>query len=237
LVQIRQPDDPMGAHELGCVTRRVGDDVALSSRNIFEESPTQAWLDECDGMILGGSGDYSVHDPRSAPWVNQLRRLLDLVLDQSHPTFGICFGHQLLAYHLGAPVNTDANHAELGTTTVDLTDEGRNDPVFGRYPNTFHVHTGHSDHVSETPKELVLLASNAALETQAFRVKGASFYSTQFHPDLCGIEAMDRYVAYHRSLRPLEDDQAPPSNLFRPNLDESATLIRQFLDKFAFNTG
>jgi len=232
LVQIRQPGDPMATHERECVARRAGPGVRLSTRNIFSDPPRPEWVDDCGAINIGGSGDYSVNDPRSTPWVNQLRGLLDAILTRSTPTLGICFGHQLLAYHLGAPVNTDANHAELGTTTVTLNDDGCRDPLLRDFGPTFEVHTGHSDHVGEIPDSLQLLASNAALHTQIFRVKGAPIYTTQFHPDLSAAEATERYVAYHRSLRPLED-AAPPSSLFRIGGDETTPLIRRFLQRYA----
>lgn len=232
LVQIRQPGDLMAKHERDCVERRAGTGVRLSTRNIFSESPRPAWTEDYGAIIIGGSGDYSVHDPRSAKWVNQLRGLIETILTRGTPTLGICFGHQLLAYHLGAPVNTDPNHAELGTTTVTLNKAGRCDPLFADFEPTFDVHTGHSDHVGEIPEPLQLLASNDALSTQIFRVKGAPIYSTQFHPDLTGSEATDRYIAYHQSLRPLEGE-APPSSLFLPDRDGSSPLIRRFLEHYA----
>ncbi|MFP6686258.1 MAG: type 1 glutamine amidotransferase [Polyangiaceae bacterium] len=235
LVQIRQPNDPMASHERECVVRRAGAGVRLSTRNIFTDPPRPSWTEDYRAIIIGGSGDYSVHDPRSATWVTQLRGLLDTILTRNTPTLGICFGHQLLAYHLGAAVNTDANHAELGTTTVTLNAEGRRDPLMSDFGPTFDVHTGHSDHVGEVPESLQLLASNDALPTQIFRVKGAPIYTTQFHPDLSGAEATDRYVAYHRSLRPLED-AAPPSSLFRVGRDESTRFIRRFLERYAIPT-
>jgi GMP synthase (glutamine-hydrolysing) len=223
----------MARHEVECLQRRVGAGARLSCHNIFASPPDVSCLDGRHAVIIGGSGAYSVHDPRSSAWVNGLRRLLDVILAEQLPTFGICFGHQLLAFHLGSPVNTDVTHAELGTTAISLSDAGLVDPLFSSMPPTFHVHTGHSDHVAETPPELERLAFNKALSTQAFRVKGAPVYTTQFHPDLNGAEAMERYLAYHRSLRPIDEDAPPTSSaLFRAGLDESTTLLGRFFELF-----
>ena len=58
------------------------------------------WLDGIDGLLIGGSGDYSVHHPQSQRWVNPMRVVLDAALQRRMPGFGLCFGHQLLGLHL-----------------------------------------------------------------------------------------------------------------------------------------
>lgn len=196
-LQIRRPDDKMIAHEAKCIIRRVsGLAVEVVFRNIFEETPTERWLDGVDGLLLGGSGDFSVHVPQSARWVKSLRHLLDAALTREMPGFGLCFGHQLLGYHLGGEVETDSLHGELGTVEVQLTAQGLKDPVFAPMGKRFKAHTGHSDYVLTTPPGVELLASNDATTTQAFRISGSNFYSTQFHPDLSGAEARYRARAY-----------------------------------------
>ena len=187
----------MSAHEAQCITQKfVGTEIRLVFRNIFEERPTSTWLKGTDGLLIGGSGDFSVHVPQSAPWIKGLRHLLDAALYQSLPGFGLCFGHQLLGYHLGGTVVTDPNHGELGTVEVGLTENGLRDPIFSTLGDTFMAHTGHSDYVMSTPAGVELLASNDATATQAFRVSGTHFYSTQFHPDMSGAEAQHRAHAY-----------------------------------------
>jgi len=235
LIQVRDPSDPMATHELGCVERRLADRaVRLVARNAIAERPDASWLQGVHALIVGGSGAYSVHHPRSQRWVSPLRRLLDVVLERGLPGFGICFGHQLMGYHLGAAVNTDQNHAELGTIRLHLTPEGKRDSLFGGLGAVFSAHTGHSDHVDGTPAGVELLASGDQLTTQAFKVRDAPFYSTQFHPDLTGQEAASRYVAFHAS-RPDHGD-ADPAELashFQPGQDASARLLGLFVDLVA----
>ena len=233
LIQIRRRDDPMAAHEATCVARRLGTrSVALTTANAFETLAETQWLAGVDGVIIGGSGAFSVHHPLSRRWVPALRVLLEEMLVRQVPGFGVCFGHQLLGHHLGAEVATIPEHAEVGTVTVSLTAQGQADPVFGPVGAQLEVHTGHSDSVMSVPGGVVLLAENGALKSQAFRVRDAPFYSTQFHPDITGAEARERYRAYQASLA-TDVPNATEEKLerYRPGQDASTALIGHFVDE------
>ena len=232
LVQVRDDGDPMARHEAECVTRRLAPSpVVLDTRNALVNRSDASWLDGHDAVIIGGSGDYSVHDPRSRQWVDGLHRLLDGALERKVPTFGLCFGHQLLGKHLGAEVATDEAYAELGTVDLELTPEGLEDPVFSGLEPEYHGHTGHSDHVTRVPDGVRLLSRNARLATQAFKVDGAPVYSTQYHPDMTAVEALSRYLAYRNAL-PDEIDPATgeTTRRFRPGADAATMLLGRFVE-------
>lgn len=232
LVQIRDRDDPMLAHELACVRARLGDRrVSVVARNALAEAASVEWLAGVDLVLIGGSGDYSVHHPSSRPWVDPLRRMLDGVFEAGLPGLGICFGHQLLGMHLGQPVRTDPRRGEIGTVDVELTAVGRASRKYLGFEARFRVHSGHSDHVDGTPSGCDLLVTNATCETQAFGVRGTGFYSVQFHPDLSGQEARDRFLAYRRVL----DDGSGAAALekasrFEPGADASCAIIGRVVD-------
>jgi GMP synthase (glutamine-hydrolysing) len=236
LVQIRDAGDPMATHERECVARRIGTEpVELLARNGLVDEASVAWLDGADALVIGGSGSYSVHHPESARWVEPLRKLLDGALHRGLPGFGVCFGHQLLGHHLGRRVITDDEHAELGTIEVSLTADGERDEVFSAVDPSFVAHTGHSDHVDGVPEGVDLMASSEQLTTQAFRVRGAPFFTTQFHPDLSGAEAVCRYLAYKRSLAVgFTDEQATlAASKFRPGADVAVALLGRFVELVA----
>jgi len=232
LIQVRAPDDPMLSHEADCVkTRMGGRDIAFTTRNAVPEPADPSWLDGVDLLFIGGSGDFSVHHPKSEPWVTPLRRVLDRALSDGLPGLAICFGHQMLGLHLGHPVATIPAHAELGTVEVELTAAGKTCPVFSGLGARFWVHTGHSDHVTGIPNEVTLLAQNAALRTQAFRVTGTPFYSTQFHPDMTGQEARDRYLSYRQHFTDGDLELALANAAkFTPGQDASCDLIGRVTD-------
>ncbi|MEE2756361.1 MAG: type 1 glutamine amidotransferase [Myxococcota bacterium] len=232
LIQVRAPDDPMLDHEVACVSMRFGDrQIELARRNALVDVANANWLDGVDGVVIGGSGDFSVHHPKSQPWVTPLRLVLDGILNNDIPCFAICFGHQLLGQHLGRPVITDPSHAELGTVHVELTEAGRRSALFSQFQGRFHVHSGHSDHVSGVPVGVDLLASNAATKTQAFHVRGTRVYSVQFHPDMTGAEARYRYLAYRQGFaKRLDPSAESKADMFLPDQDESAVLLGRFFD-------
>jgi GMP synthase (glutamine-hydrolysing) len=214
----------MTAHEVACIEARLtGVDVDLVVRNALAGPADPAWLEDVDGLVIGGSGSFSVHHPESRPWVEPLHDVLGAALLRGMPGLGICFGHQLLGEHLGATVRTDEARKERGTIDVHTTAASKGDPLFsgladdGRLP----VHTGHSDLVDRTPYGVTLLASTPLVEQQAFRVDGLPFWSVQFHPDLTAADAHARYEAFVR------DAGGDPSTIpaFLPHGDVSTELV------------
>ncbi|MEE2786457.1 MAG: type 1 glutamine amidotransferase [Myxococcota bacterium] len=232
LIQVRAQDDGMSTHEIDCIHRRlVGRQYSLVTYNAVVHRATPTWLDGCDALIIGGSGDFSVHHPKSRPWVDPLHRVIEAALARNLPGFGICFGHQLLGEHLGAVVRTAPEHSEMGTVDIQLTDHGRQDELFSDFDSTFPVHTGHSDCVSTVPVGVDCLASNLRLSTQAFRVRGTRFYSVQFHPDMSGAEARARYLAYKEGFAERLDESALKfAERFQLERDVSTRLMGRFLD-------
>ena len=221
-------------HEQRCVARRAEPlDIAWSPHNVVETPVGPEVLAGVDAVVIGGSGDYSVYHPLSRRWVDPLARLVDAALEQGVPGFGICFGHQLLGEVLGGTVSLDPQTAEVGTVSLRLTDAGMADPVFGRLQEGFRAHTGHTDRVRSTPAGVDLMATGDTLTTQAFRVRGAPFWSAQFHPDLTGAEARSRYLAYRAALDSpnpdSEDPRADRAERFEPGADETAQLLAWFL--------
>ena len=222
----------MSAHELECVYRRLGDrSFELVTQNAVVTHATPTWLDGCDALVIGGSGDFSVHHPKSRPWVKPLHHVIHAALTRNLPGFAICFGHQLLGEHLGSVVRTAPEHSEMGTVDVELTPQGRADELFAHFDSTFPVHTGHSDCVTDVPDGVDCLAANARLFTQAFRVRGTRFYSVQFHPDMSGAEARARYLAYKEGFAERLDESALKfAERFKVGHDVSTQLLGRFLD-------
>ena len=223
----------MVPHELLCISRRFGGrEVEWFSRNAVVESARPAWLDGVDALIVGGSGDYSVHHPNSQSFVEPMLRLMEVALERGIPGFGLCFGHQLLGRLFGSEVVTDPKAAEVGPVNVTLTEAGRHSALFKGFPNTFTVHTGHSDCVASVPSGLTLLASNERTHCQAFEVPGARFYSTQFHPDLTGEEAQSRYLVNKRGADgEISEVERAKAGAYRPGEDLSTALLGRWIDQ------
>lgn len=144
-------------------------------------------LSDWSGIVLGG-GPYNVSDAPAVKSATQRRveaelaELLTEVVAADYPFLGCCYGVGTLGTAVGAVV--DRAHSEpVGAVTVNLTDDGRRDPLFAGLPDTFEAFGGHKEAASKLPARVARLATSPACPVQAFRV-GDNVYATQFHPEL-----------------------------------------------------
>lgn len=133
-------------------------------------------LNGFDAVIMTGS-PLSVTQP--VPWVVEAAEVL---VTARVPVLGVCFGHQLLAWRLGAEVRRNPLGLELGTVQVSLTEQGLADPLFEGLPATPEVQATHFDEAAALPPGATLLATNAECPVQAFR--HGSRWGVQFHPEM-----------------------------------------------------
>ena len=104
------------------------------------------------------------------------------------PFLGVCLGVQLLAAALGARVY-EAERAEVGLLEVELTAEGRDDPLFAGFDERFLSLQWHGD-TFELPPGAARLARSPLASNQAFRV-GERAYGVQFHLEVTGAMARE----------------------------------------------
>jgi GMP synthase (glutamine-hydrolysing) len=193
LISLRDPTDPMALQELACFRDTTG----LADLAIVHAADTpldDRLLDSTRMFFFGGSGAYSVLDTHE--WVRSMLDFLVRVVDARVPAWASCFGFQGLALALGGEVNRDDARQELGAFPIDLTDAGRSDALFGRLPSTFDAQLGHHDHVDRLPSGVTLLATGRKIRNQAFKVDGAPFWATQFHPELNKATTTQRWNYY-----------------------------------------
>jgi GMP synthase (glutamine-hydrolysing) len=228
VLQARRADDPMLVHEQECFVAASGLDVAAFEWcNVVERVPSLGEVTTNDALLIGGSGHFSVADPAQA-FFSPLFELLRSVVDEGHPTFGSCFGYQLLIAALGGRVIRDEANREVGSFEVELTTDGSRDPVFGDLPVRFVAQMGHLDRAAGTPDCARNLARSSRCPDQALKVEGAPIWATQFHPELDQAANLHRYNAYIQRYSAGGAEQADP---FRsvPSPDASRLLPR-FLD-------
>jgi len=171
----------------------------LSAVNIVAE-PLQADLfSRWDVLFIGGSGEFSAADDYE--WIEPVLSLIREATARAFPTFGSCWGHQLIARALGGVVRYDGALTEMGCHFVELNDAGVQDPLLGQFPKRFKVNMGHHDRVIALPSVAIDLAFSNTQPHQAFRVVGKPIYGTQFHSELDAAREKERLFAY-RSLYP-----------------------------------
>jgi GMP synthase (glutamine-hydrolysing) len=135
-------------------------------------------LDGFDSVLLLGAEAQVDHEDR-LPWLRGEKRLVRELLERGTPVLGVCFGSQLLAEALGGEVRAAAE-PEIGWHDVELTAEGRTDPLFGFLPQRFESLQWHSYEWLLPPGAVALARSARCL--QAFR-HGAA-WGVQFHPEV-----------------------------------------------------
>lgn len=153
-----------------------------------------------DGFVIGGSpfnvtdADKSEHQ-RAVE--HDLERIARRVLDGEATALFTCYGIGVITRMLGGQVHT-AQPERASATTVQLTDDGLADPLFGPSAPSLSVFTAHKEAAQETPPDAVLLATNDACTVQAYRV-GERLYATQFHPEASPQDFADRMAVYRAS--------------------------------------
>ena len=196
LLQIRDSGDPVIEEERRSFAEKSGLRVEqILLHNLLDGPPADSRVRSCDGLLVGGSGDYYV-SKRHLPGFEELMSFFVEVADLGYPTFASCFGFQLLVQALGGHIVHDPKNTELGTHELTLTAAGRADPLLGKLPTSFAAQLGHKDRADRLPPDCQNLATSTICELQAFRLPEKPIWATQFHPELDGHANRGRYIRY-----------------------------------------
>lgn len=202
LVQFRTTQSALES-EHQAILRSVGELGNVTARHIFDFNSAGELQDSClrvDGVIFGGSGDFDLNGGREAsdPAREKSQEILKLVEPAirairlaDKPFLGICYGHQLVAELFGGCICNNKEQSKFGTHEVDLTIDGRTDPIFQDLPHKFDAQYGHKDSICILPDGATLLASSDKCRGAMLRY-GCHLYTTQFHPELTGEDMKAR---------------------------------------------
>lgn len=230
LIQARSTEDIV-IQEQECFSERCrvhADQIRPVSA--LTERLDERLLDEADALMIGGAGEYSA--TQDYPWMAAMLELVRIAYERRLPTFGSCWGHQVIARALGGRVIHDTDLAELGCHPVMLTPAGKDDVLFGDFPERFLANMGHHDRVVELPPEAVELAYSETQRYQAFRIDERPMYGTQFHSELDARRERERLYRYREHYPEISADgtfQAVLENLAETS--EVDHLLHDFLLK------
>jgi len=123
------------------------------------------------GIILSG-GPASVFDT-NAPHPDKKIFSMDI------PILGICYGLQLITYHLGGKV-AKANKREYGRAVFKIASP---DPIFEDIPAESIVWMSHGDKIDDIPPNFIILGKTEN-SISAIRSENKKIYGLQFHPEV-----------------------------------------------------
>jgi GMP synthase (glutamine-hydrolysing) len=168
------------------------------------EQPPPA-LERLDAaMVFGGAMHLDQEDRH--PWLRVEKELIRRLLERGTPLLGVCLGCQLLAEAAGGRPHP-ASAPEIGWRRVEVTDEGRADPVIGPLAPSFEAFQWHSYEAPLPPGGVVLARNTACL--QAFRVDGRPAWGVQFHAEVTAPDLHSWLDAWHDSPDAVATGQDP----------------------------
>ncbi|MFF5258824.1 glutamine-hydrolyzing GMP synthase [Actinomadura viridis] len=183
-----------GAQYAQLIARRVRE-CHVYSEIVPSTMPAAEMLAKRPKAIILSGGPSSVYE-EGAPIAPE--GLFDLGV----PTFGICYGHQVMAQALGGTVeNSDV--AEYGAATVTVTAPGT---LFAGLPGEQPVWMSHRDFVSRAPEGFLVTAGTDVTPVAGMEDRERGFYGVQFHPEVLhtehGMEILRRFLYEGAGCRP-----------------------------------
>ena len=155
-------------------------DVFNTQRGEYPDS-----FDAYNAVLLTGSRADSFSDE---PWVVELRARATELLRQQKKMVGVCFGHQLIALCMGAPVGRAPQGWGAGRMTYDW---HRPDLPHSADRTQIALLASHQDQVFELPPGATLVASSDFCPVAAFTV-GQEVFCIQPHPEF--VEALSAHL-------------------------------------------
>ncbi|MEZ7897576.1 MAG: gamma-glutamyl-gamma-aminobutyrate hydrolase family protein [Flaviflexus sp.] len=199
----------------------------------MEQPAPRSRLDDYSAVIISGSPYNILTAPEAKP-PTQVRTeevladLCDEILARDFPTLGICFGMQMLAKRAGGTLTRDYPE-RISAPYIELTEEGRRDPLISGVPSIFQSYAGHGEAVGLVPDIGTVLASSALVPVQILRL-GKNVYGTQFHPEISREGIQVRIEAYGGSYFAADQRNQVLDECLSAYTDH--TIISRFIDQY-----
>jgi len=181
LAIVHQPDAGPGVFADEMAERGVAlDEWRLSERG----TGPQLEIAEYDAVLTFGGAMHADQEDRH-PWLRFEKDFLAAMIDDRMPVLAVCLGSQLLADAAGGSARR-AGEPEIGWHGVEVTDEGKADPVIGPLAPSFEAFQWHS--YEALPPDGAAILARSPVCTQAYRV-GEVAWGIQFHAEVTATDA------------------------------------------------
>jgi GMP synthase-like glutamine amidotransferase len=182
-----------------------------------------ASFDDYDAVLLTGSRADSFSDDA---WVVALREKVTQLLAQRKKMVGVCFGHQLIALCMGAPVGRAPQGWGVGRMTYDW---HRPDLPLSAQRSEIALLASHQDQVMELPQGAALVASSSFCPVASFTV-GNEVFCIQPHPEF-EVALSAKLIERRRALLGEEKYTASSQSLQHGHEGEHiARMVVEFLE-------
>jgi GMP synthase (glutamine-hydrolysing) len=184
-----------GAQYAQLIARRVRE-ARVYSEIVPHTMPVEQMVARRPKAIILSGGPQSVY-AADAPQVDPA------LFDAGIPTFGICYGFQLMAQALGGEV-TRTGRSEFGRTIVELDAEATK--LFAGLPGRLTTWMSHGDEVTKAPAGFTVTARSAGARVAAFEHASRPLAGVQWHPEVVhsqhGQDVLQRFLYDVAGCRP-----------------------------------
>jgi GMP synthase (glutamine-hydrolysing) len=161
-----------GSQYTQVIARRVRESRVYSEILPFHFGPEQVRATGAKGIILSG-GPASVFS-KDAPQIDPA------IFELGIPVLGICYGVQLMAYHLGGSVEF-SDRREYGASTLSVVADS---PLFEGLPSKLQVWNSHGDKITHLPPDFEPIGSTENSAFAAIEHREKRLFGLQFHPEV-----------------------------------------------------
>jgi GMP synthase (glutamine-hydrolysing) len=161
-----------GSQYTQVIARRVRESRVYSEILPYHSTSKEVAATGARGVILsGGPASVLAADaPQIDPGIFKL----------GIPVLGICYGVQLMAYHLGGIVEY-SDRREYGPGTLTLS---RSSPLFDGLPDKLQVWNSHGDKVTQLPSGFESIGYTENSANAAVQHRSNLLFGLQFHPEV-----------------------------------------------------
>lgn len=206
----------------------------IDTWKVFEESHFDPkGIHQYDALFAGGSSDDpkdSLHlDEERFPFITDAMNLFVYCKEHNIPVFASCMGLEIVLQALDEHLMFDKENAEMGFAEINLTEEGKSDPLFKDIPESFDAVSWHIKRAEKLPKGAVLLAESKDCPVHTFKFPGTKFYAFQFHPEWSD-EALIGLLELYAERYPGGQESFEEVSKNRKATIIANSLVRKFVD-------